>query len=159
VFNLIIYCCFQNSSDKSPLLNNSSSEHMFQTMSLEIGDLLSKVWKYFVQIFLGYWLVKWWTADMYMNDVIRMVTSPEWWPHQNGDLISSAILYWLLKVWALQILQSFWQLYASMGKITLKINFPSEQRWWSGIRAVNSMFLTFCQCFMFDCYKYMDIEG
>ncbi|CAB3987803.1 Golgi SNAP receptor complex member 1-like [Paramuricea clavata] len=32
-----------DSSDKSPLLNNSSSEHMFQTMSLEIGDLLSKL--------------------------------------------------------------------------------------------------------------------
>ncbi|XP_046841432.1 Golgi SNAP receptor complex member 1-like [Xenia sp. Carnegie-2017] len=32
-----------SSSDKSPLLNNSSSEHMFQTMSLEIGDLLSKL--------------------------------------------------------------------------------------------------------------------
>lgn len=32
-----------DSTDKSPLLNNSSSGHMFQTMSLEIGDLLSKL--------------------------------------------------------------------------------------------------------------------
>ena len=32
-----------------------------------------------------------------------------------------------------------------------------KQRWRSEIRAVNSMFLD--QCFMFDCYKYMDISG
>jgi hypothetical protein len=42
IYDILIFAF--NSSDKSPLLNNSSSEHMFQTMSLELGDLLSKVW-------------------------------------------------------------------------------------------------------------------
>ena len=43
LFHILNIMFFLHFSDTSPLLNKSGSEHMFETMEMEIEQLLSKV--------------------------------------------------------------------------------------------------------------------